>query len=970
MLEEFRDKATGQIEIEELRETWRNEPPQKEENKSQTRDSKRPFKLTPKFDSYTRFNTRREDILKEILHNKLIKPPSRAGSYQDQRFVDKSKHCAFHQKFGHTTDECVIAKDLLERLARQGHLDKYISKARLASKGHNDRRPERTPNTPNKLRTQPPPPKGVINCISGGFASGGQTNSARKRRFREMLTMQQTNEATSHKPRTPNISFKQSDYQARSDNLDDPVVISVQAGDLLVKKVLLDLGSSADIIFYSTFKKMKLSEQTMLPSSRELVGFSGERVSILGSVWLQITIGDHPLSKTKDIQFLVVNYSSPYNIILGRPFLNSFGAIVSTIHLCVKFQVQGDQIATIHSDHIESRQCYNESLKIRSENNQKVNTNKEIYDVANIVDPTDFDPREYLRDRPAPTDNLEKVQLDNNDDHFTYISCSLLSGVKQRIINLLRANANLFAWTPMDMPRIDPDLICHKLQIDPKARPISQKKRNMGDEKRAACLEKTQKLLRAGFIEELRFTTWLSNVVMVRKTSGKWRMCVDFTNLNKACPKDAYPLPCIDKLVDNASGYNILSFLCAYFGYNHILMHPKDKDKTTFITELGNYYYKVMPFGLKNAGATYQRLMDKVFSKQIGRNLEVYVDDMVVKSQQDHIHDTDLEEVFKQVRKHNMRLNPKKCAFGVKGGKFLSFMLTARGIEANPEKCEAIINMRSPRTIKEIQQLNGRLAALSRFIPEISTHSQHFFNALKKQTRFNWNKDCEASFQKLKTILSSPPILQKPNSGKPLLLYLSVTSNAVSSVLVTEVKDKQEPVYFVSKLLQNAELRYPPTKKLAYALILRARRLRHYFQSNQIIVKTNQPLRKILTRPEVSGRLTKWSIELSEFDIVYEPRSAIKAQFLANFLAELTDQPNQDYTWELYVDGASNAEGSGAGVYLTNKHDLQTEQLIRFSFQTSNNQAEYEELLAGLRLAQSLNITHLQVYCDSQLIVQ
>ncbi|XP_057746213.1 uncharacterized protein LOC130965471 [Arachis stenosperma] len=159
-------------------------------------------------------------------------------------------------------------------------------------------------------------------------------------------------------------------------------------------------------------------------------------------------------------------------------------------------------------------------------------------------------------------------------------------------------------------------------------------------------------------------------------------------------------------------------------------------------------------------------------------------------------------------------------------------------------------------------------------------------------------------------------------------------------------------------------------KKLAYALVLTARRLRHYFQSNKIIIKTNQPLRQILTRPEVSGRLTKWSIELSEFDVAYEPRTTIKAQFLADFLAELTGQPNEEHSWELYVDGASNLEGSGAGVYLTNKHDLQAKQSIRFSFQTSNNQAEYEALLASLRLAQSLNITHLQVYCDSQLIVQ
>ncbi|XP_072077907.1 uncharacterized protein [Arachis hypogaea] len=938
-LEEFRKKATGQIEIEELRETRKGErqPNKRDEDRTNTRDSKKPFRLTPKYDSYTRFNTKREDIIKEILHNKLIKPPSRAGSYQDQRYVDKSKYCAFHQKFGHTTDECVVAKDLLERLARQGHLDKYISgKARGTSDDPDNQHQERKQPTLDKTRTLPPPTRGVINCISGGFASGGNTSSARKRRYRDMLTLQRTTEISTANPNIPNIYFKQTDCQTHSDNLDDPVVISIQAGDLLVRKALLDPGSSADVLFYSTFKKMKLSERSLLPSSGELVGFSGERVSILGSIWLKTTLGEHPMSKTKDVQFLV----------------------------------QEEQIATIHSDHIEARRCYNESLKIRTDTRPNPEPTKGTYNIANISGVAELDPRGDLHDKPTPTDELEKVQLDNNVNHYTHISSSLLSGTKQKITSLLRRNADLFAWTPADMPGIDPNLICHKLQINPNARPVSQKKRNMGDEKRAACLEETQKLLQAGFIKELRFTTWLSNVVMVRKASGKWRMCVDFTNLNKACPKDAYPLPCIDKLVDNASGYPILSFLDAYSGYNQILMHPKDKDKTAFITELGNYCYTVMPFGLKNAGATYQRLMDKVFSKQIGRNLEVYVDDMVVKTQKETTHDTDLEEVFGQLRKHNMRLNPDKCAFGVKGGKFLGFMLTSRGIEANPEKCEAIINMRPPRTIKEVQILNGRLAALSRFLPNVSTHSQHFFNILKKQTKFNWNTECETAFQKLKAIISSPPTLQKPNRKKPLLLYLSVSPKAISSVLVTEIEDKQEPVYFVSKTLQNAELRYPPMEKLAYALILTARRLRQYFQSNKVIVRTNQPLRQILTRPEVSGRLTKWSIELSEFDIVYEPRTTLKAQFLADFVAELTDQEDHAHTWELYVDGASNSEGSGAGVYLTNSSDLQTEQSIKFLFQTSNNQAEYEALLAGLQLAQSLNITHLQIYCDSQLVVQ
>jgi len=172
--------------------------------------------------------------------------------------------------------------------------------------------------------------------------------------------------------------------------------------------------------------------------------------------------------------------------------------------------------------------------------------------------------------------------------------------------------------------------------------------------------------------------------------------------LNKACSKDAYPLPSIDRLVDGASGNELLSFLDAYSGYNQISMHPKDKLKRAFMTDEANYFHEVMPFGLKNAGATYQRLMDKVFKGLIGRNVEVHIDDVVVKSKSRSGHIQDLHEVFTALRAVGMRLNPDKCVFGVEGGKFFGFMLTHRGIEANPDKCKVIIEMKSSRNVKEV----------------------------------------------------------------------------------------------------------------------------------------------------------------------------------------------------------------------------------------------------------------------------
>ncbi|XP_016192649.1 uncharacterized protein LOC107633550 [Arachis ipaensis] len=159
------------------------------------------------------------------------------------------------------------------------------------------------------------------------------------------------------------ITFIQADISSTIPNLDDPVVISIQTGELLVRKVLLDPGSSADVLFYSTFQKMKLYGKSMQPSFGELVGFSGEKIPIKGYIWLKTTMGDTPLSQTIDIQYLIVDCPSPYNIILGRPALNMFRVVVSTLHLCVKFQAQDGKIATLHSDRQQARKCYNTSLK-------------------------------------------------------------------------------------------------------------------------------------------------------------------------------------------------------------------------------------------------------------------------------------------------------------------------------------------------------------------------------------------------------------------------------------------------------------------------------------------------------------------------------------------------------------------------------------------------------------------------------
>ncbi|KAL0420910.1 UNVERIFIED_CONTAM: Pro-Pol polyprotein [Sesamum latifolium] len=269
-------------------------------------------------------------------------------------------------------------------------------------------------------------------------------------------------------------------------------------------------------------------------------------------------------------------------------------------------------------------------------------------------------------------------------------------------------------------------------------KPVKQKKKHFEPKKDKIIQAEVDKLIVVEHIEEIQFPEWLSNVVLVPKPGGKWRMCIDFRDLNKACPKDFYPLPRIDQLVHSTSGYELLSMMDTSQGYHQIMLAPEDCKKVSFITSPGTFCYVAMPFGLKNAAATYQRLVDKIFCPQIGRNVEVFVDDMLVKSKRARDHVANIEETFSVLRKYRLKLNPSKCAFGVRGGRFLGFMVTQRGVEANPLKIKAILDMKAPTSVNEVQRLTERIVALSRFISKAAEKNLPFFKILRKVKTFEW----------------------------------------------------------------------------------------------------------------------------------------------------------------------------------------------------------------------------------------
>ena len=528
-----------------------------------------------------------------------------------------------------------------------------------------------------------------------------------------------------HSPNV-DITFTKADLQDVVPHDNDPIVISLVTAGRKVHRVVVDQGSSADVMFWPTFSKLQLSPDHLKPYPGCLYGFAGDQVEVRGYIELRTTFTDGTGARTEKMKYLVVNAPSAYNILLGRPTLNRLGAVPSTRHMKLKLPSMERVVITIKSDQKQAHRCYENSLKQRRSVCHVTSTpppgvSERRAEVAALVRGTESDeemeeavlggsggardetekesmiaPREsgiaravIASDRrPHPAEGW--VEMEIGEKKFK-LGGPLSDDTRRQIAGVIERHMDAFAWSASDMPGIDPDFLCHRPAMDPQVRPVRQRRRKFNEERRQVIHEETRKLLAAGHIREIQYPEWLANVVLVKKSNGKWRMCVDFT------PKDSYPLPNIDALVDSASGCKLLSFLDAFSGYNQIKMHPMDECKTAFMTERSCYCYKVMLFGLKNAGATYQRLMDGVLSPILGRNVQAYIDDMVVTSQEKEQHVTDLKKLFATIATYGLKLNPEKCIFGVEAGRFLGFLLTKRGIEANPEKCATIMAMRSRR---------------------------------------------------------------------------------------------------------------------------------------------------------------------------------------------------------------------------------------------------------------------------------
>uniref|UniRef100_A0A2N9J4D2 Uncharacterized protein n=1 Tax=Fagus sylvatica TaxID=28930 RepID=A0A2N9J4D2_FAGSY len=536
-------------------------------------------------------------------------------------------------------------------------------------------------------------------------------------------------------------------------------------------------------------------------------------------------------------------------------------------------------------------------------------------------------------------EELEIINLAEEGEEPKEVKIGTCSTIEQKeaLIALLREFHEIFAWSYQDMPGLDTDIVVHKIPLKPECKPVKQALRRMKPEIILKIKEEVEKQLKAGFLSTVTYSDWVANIVPIPKKDGKVRMCVDYRDLNRANPKDNFPLPHIDTLVDNTTTNAVFSFMDGFSGYNQIKMAEEDKSKTAFVTHWGTFVYDVMPFGLKNAGATYQRAMVTLFHNMIHHEIEVYMDDMIAKSRTTQDHLIDLRKLFQRLKKYQLRLNPN--TFGVTSGKLLGFIVRGRGIKIDPAKVQAIRNMPAPRTKKEIRSFLGRINYIARFITQLTATCEPLFKLLRKDVKIKWTEDCR----------------------KPLTRSRNKTGK------------KEQAIYYLSKKFTEPETRYLLVEKTCCALAWASKKLRQYMlYYTTWLVSRMDPIKTMLYMLYYLG-LTWQEAEIVHALLHYlagipnGPNQAIKGQAIADYLAnypseqlELIDLefPDEDVMtvdegnhcrWKLYFDGAANAIGSGIGAVLVSPKGWQTPIAVKLGFDCTNNITEYEACIVGLQ---------------------
>ncbi|CAN6554875.1 unnamed protein product [Malus baccata var. baccata] len=487
--------------------------------------------------------------------------------------------------------------------------------------------------------------------------------------------------------------------------------------------------------------------------------------------------------------------------------------------------------------------------------------------------------------KPLPS-HLKYIFLGENETLPAIISFSLTAQEEEKLLRVLKEFKSALGWTLADIKGISPTTCMHHIFLEEGAKLTREAQRRLNPPMMEVVKKEIIKLLDCGVIYPISDSRWVSPVQCVPKKSGVtvvanaenelvpqriqtgWRVCIDYRKLNTTTRKDHFPLPFIDQMLERLAGYAFYCFLDGYSGYNQIVISPEDQEKTIFTCPFGTFAYRCMPFGLCNAPATFQRCMMSIFSDYVEKIIEVFMDDFSVfgDSFDSCLHNLSL--ILKRCVETNLVLNWEKCHFMVKQGIILGHIISVKGIEVDKSKIDLVRHLPSPTSVREVRSFLGHAGFYRRFIKDFSKIAQPLCRLLQKEVAFEFTKECTASFNQLKELLTTAPIIVPPDWSLPFELMCDASDYALGAVLGQRKDKRPHVIYYASRTLNDAQLNYSTTEKELLAVVFALDKFRSYLIGTKVIVFTDHAaLKYLLTKKEAKPRLIRWILLLQEFDI-------------------------------------------------------------------------------------------------------
>ncbi|XP_056860064.1 uncharacterized protein LOC130508525 [Raphanus sativus] len=485
--------------------------------------------------------------------------------------------------------------------------------------------------------------------------------------------------------------------------------------------------------------------------------------------------------------------------------------------------------------------------------------------------------------------------LGPNETYPVIVSSELTELELSELLNALKRFRKAIGYSLDDIKGISPTLCMHRIHLEDESMTSIEHQRRLNPNLKDVVKKEILKLLDAGVVYPISDSKWVSPVHVVPKkgcitvvknekdeliptrTITGHRMCIDYRKLNSASRKDHFPLPFIDQMLERLANHPFYCFLDGYSGFFQIPIHPNDQEKTTFTCPYGTFAYRRMPFGLCNAPATFQRCMMSIFSDLIEDVVEVFIDDFSVYGSSFSACLSNLCRVLQRCEDTNLVLNWEKCHFMVKEGIVLGHKISEKGIEVDKAKIEVMVKLPPPKTVKDIKSFLGHAGFYRRFIKDFSMISRPMTKLLCKEASFSFDVECLEAFKKLKGELVSAPIVQPPDWNLSFEIMCDASDYAVGAVLGQKKDKKTHVIYYASRTLNDAQVKYSTTEKELLAIVFAFEKFRSYLVGSKVIVYTDHAaLRHLLAKKDAKPRLLRWILLLQEFDLEIKDRPGVE----------------------------------------------------------------------------------------------